>query len=377
MLTRSNTILAVALLFALTACGGEAPTDAKPKPAAPLQLVAEDVLVLDTQSLAQGPVVSGSLQPELRADLRAEVAGVVLEVLKDNGDSVAKGDLLIRLDPTAIRDKLLSAQEAERAAAVAMEQSERQLKRMQSMAGQGLVATEALENAEAKRNQAQSDLASARARVVEARQQLEKTEVRAPFDGVVGARVVSAGDTAQIGKELLTVLDVATMRFEGHIAADQVGRVQPGAAVGFRVNGYPDRRFDGQVQRVNPVADAATRQVQVLVSLPKTDVTWVAGLYAEGRIDVASRPALLVPESAVVNEGDTHSVWQVQDGVLHKVAIQLGERDERLGRYEVLSGLSTGAQVLRHPLGAMKDGATVQFASDIAASTTPAVSTGN
>lgn len=377
MWTRPKSLLAVALALALTACGGEAPSDAKPKAASPLQLVAEDVLVLDTQSLAQGPVISGSLQPELRADLRAEVAGVVLEVLKDNGDAVAKGDLLIRLDPTAIRDKLLSAQEAERAASVAMDQSERQLKRMQSMAGQGLVATEALENAEAKRNQAQADLASARARVVEARQQMEKTEVRAPFAGVVGARAVSAGDTAQVGKELLTVLDVATMRFEGNIAADQVGRVQPGAAVSFRVNGYPDRRFEGQVQRVNPVADAATRQVQVLVSLPNTDVTWVAGLYAEGRIDVASRPALLVPESALISEGDTHSVWQVQEGVLHKIPVQLGERDERLGRYEVLSGLSVGAQVLRHPVGALKDGVAIQMSSEIAASTPSAVQTGN
>jgi multidrug efflux pump subunit AcrA (membrane-fusion protein) len=147
--------------------------------------------------------------------------------------------------------------------------------------------------------------------------------------------------------------------------------------VSFRVNGYPDRRFDGEVQRVNPVADAATRQVQVLVNLPKTDVSWVAGLYAEGRIDVASRLALLVPESAVVNEGDTHSVWQVQDGVLHKINIQLGERDERLGRHEVLSGLSVGAQILRHPVGAVKEGVAIRMASDIAASTTPAVQTGN
>jgi hypothetical protein len=117
--------------------------------------------------------------------------------------------------------------------------------------------------------------------------------------------------------------------------------------------------------------------VQVLVSLPNTDVTWVAGLYAEGRIDVASRPALLVPESALISEGDTHSVWQVQEGVLHKIPVQLGERDERLGRYEVLSGLSVGAQVLRHPVGALKDGVAIQMSSEIAASTPSAVQTGN
>jgi membrane fusion protein (multidrug efflux system) len=351
-----------------------------PKAAAPLQLVAEDLLLLDTQSLAQGPVISGSLQPELRADLRAEVAGVVLEVLKDNGDAVAKGDLLIRLDPTAIRDKLLSAQEADRAA-VGGDGSVRAPARSACSRWRAgdLVATEALENAEAKRNQAQADLASARARVVEARQQTGENRGARPLShGVVGARAVSAGDTAQVGKELLTVLDVATMRFRGqHRCRSGRSRASPVRRWAFASTAIQTAVSMVEVQRVNPVADAATRQVQVLVSLPKTDVTWVAGLYAEGRIDVASRLALLVPESAVVNEGDTHSVWLVQDGVLHKINIQLGERDERLGRHEVLSGLSVGAQILRHPVGAVKEGVAIRMASDIAASTTPAVQTGN
>ncbi len=309
-----------------------------------------------------GPVITGSLQPERRADLRAEVSAVVLQVLKDNGDTVSKGELLLRIDPTAIRDNLLSAQEAERAAEVALDQAERQFKRMQSMVQKGLVAVETVETAEGGRNQAQSALASARARVVESRQQLEKTEVRAPFDGVVGARTVSAGNTVQVGMQLLNVLDINTMRFEGMIAADQVGKVQPGALVHFRVNGFTEREFEGAVQRVNPVANQATRQVQVLVSLPQGDVSFVAGLYAEGRIDVQSRPAILLPESALLRDGDFAHVWTVKQGVLQKVQVTLGEHDRRLGRYEIAAGLAAGEQFLRHPLGALKDGLAVQIA---------------
>jgi RND family efflux transporter MFP subunit len=349
-------------LLLLASCGGGQPDSAdEPDTNKPLLLVSQDLITAQAETLAQGPVIAGSLQPELRADLRAEVPGIVLEVLKDNGDQVGKGELLLRIDATAIRDNLLSAQEAERAAEAALDQAERQFKRMQSMVQEGLVAVETVETAEGARNQAQSALASARARVVESRQLLEKTEVRAPFDGVVGARSVSAGNTVQVGMELLKVLDIGTMRFEGMIAADEVGKVSPGAKVHFRVNGYPDREFEGTVQRLNPVANEATRQVQVLVSLPPIDVNFVAGLYAEGRIDVLSRPAILLPESALIREGDLAHVWVVREGVLQQTPVVLGEHDRRLGRYEVNGGVAAGDQLLRHPLGALKDGRAVQI----------------
>lgn len=363
-----KSLVLLTLSVAVLAACGKAPAPAAQQTAEPkpLMLVEQDVMVAEAGALSQGPVISGSLQPELRADLRAEVAGIVLDVLKDNGDEVAKGDLLLRLDPTSIRDKLLSAQEAERAAKVALEQSERQYQRMKSMAGQGLVAVETVETAEGKRNQMQSDLASARARVVEARQQLEKTEVRAPFAGVVGSRSVSPGDTAQVGMQLLSVLDISTMRFEGMIAADQVGKVDTGAHVHFRVNGFAGKEFDGQVQRVNPVVNEATRQVQVLVSIPQTETRLVAGLYAEGRIDVSSRPAIMLPESSLLRDGDAAFVWQVQDNSLRRQQVELGERDLRLGRVEITSGLNAGDRVLRHPLGALKDGAAVEFSNGTA-----------
>jgi len=353
--------LALVIVLLVAACGREdAVGSAEGDSLKPLLLVQEDLIIAQAEALAEGPVIAGSLQPELRAELRAEVAGIVLQVLKDNGDPVTRGELLLRIDSTAIRDNLLSAQEAERAAEAALDQSERQFKRMQTMVEKGLVAVETVETAEGTRNQAQSALASARARVVEAQQLLEKTEVRAPFDGVVGARSVSAGNTVQIGMELLKVLDITTMRFEGMIAADEVGKVSTGARVHFRVNGFPNREFEGAVERTNPVANEATRQVQVLVSLPQVDVNFVAGLYAEGRIDVESHAAILLPESAVIRDGDQAHVWAVSQGALKRTPVVLGQQDVRLGRFEIRSGIASGEVVLRHPLGMLKDGRAVQ-----------------
>ena len=150
----------------------------------------------------------------------------MLKVLKENGDAVRQGDLLVQLDDTAIRDALASADAASRSASQAFEQAERQLERMKTLRSPGMTSAQALDDAEGRRNGAQSDLEAAKARVVLARQQLQRTEVRAPFDGVVSERKVSPGDTAQVGKELLKVIDPTSMRFEAMVSADHVGERQ-------------------------------------------------------------------------------------------------------------------------------------------------------
>ena len=342
----------------LTACSEPEPAEETKTETKPLSLVSADVLKLQASELARGPMVSGSLQPVVKAELNAEVSGIVTKVLKDNGDLVKAGELLVQLDQTTFRDKLMSAQEAERSALVTADQAQKQLRRMQSLHKQNLVTAEVLESAEIKANQAHSELASAKARLVEARQQMERTEVRAPFDGVVAMRKTSAGDTAQIGKALMVVIDPSSMRFEGYIAADQVGQVKVGQAVNFKVNGYNNQRFDGVIERINPQAAETTRQVQLFVAINnKADL--VAGLYAEGYIAVANQQSLMVPPSVLVQEGDNHFVWQLSNNKLHKVKVDIGAKDPRWGTVQLLSGVNIGDQVLLQPLGAIKEGASV------------------
>ena len=332
---------------------------------APRLLVApEDIHTVSSSVLASGPVISGEVQPERRADLRAEVGALVQQVLKENGESVRAGDLLVRLDDTAIRDALTSADEAQRAAGQSFEQAERQLQRLKTLQAQGMTSMQALEDAEVRRNNAQSDLVAARARVATARQQLRRTEVRAPFAGLVSDRKVSAGDTASVGKELVKVIDPGSMRFEGLVSADRLQELKIGQDVSFRVNGYPQRQFSGIVRRIDAAANAATRQVEVLVAFADpASAPRVAGLFAEGRVQTGGATALMLPESAVLRVGDSAHVWRVQAPALHKVAVKLGERDARSGDYPALSGLSAGDRILRNPGSTLVDGQSLELAT--------------
>lgn len=148
------------------AAGKTAARAASAPPAATLLLAPEDLRTVAYGTRTVGPVVTGSIQPERRADLRAEVSSVVLQVAKENGEAVRRGDLLVRLDDTAIRDSLASAEEAVRAIGQAFDQAERQVQRLKTLQAQGMTSMQALEDAEVRRNNAQSDLVAAKARVV-------------------------------------------------------------------------------------------------------------------------------------------------------------------------------------------------------------------
>lgn len=357
-------LVLLASMLALNACTeGAGSTAPEQSVAAPLLLSPEDLVTVSESPLASGPLITGSVEAERRADLRAEVPAVVLEVLKENGEPVRRGDLLVRLDQTAIRDALTSAEASARAAGLAYEQAERQYQRILKLRQENLVSTQQLEDAAIQRNSAQSEAEAARTQVVAARQQLERTEVRAPFDGLVSNRKVSAGDTASVGKELMQVMDPASMRFEGRVSADNIGEVAAGQAVHFRVQGFDGADFAGTVVRVNPAANETTRQVEVLVSFDDPGrMPRVAGLYAEGRIESRSAARLTLPAASIQRGGDRAFAWRFEDGALQEVALDLGAHDERTGRYAVDAGLAEGDQVLRYPGSTLKDGQAAQLA---------------
>lgn len=353
------------LLASLSACDKFPGKSDKKDAVAPAKLVVapEDVLTIQANALSSGPVVTGSIQPERKADLRAEVSAVVLQVLKENGDLVRRGDVLVRLDQTSIRDNLQSADANVRNASQALDQAERNLQRLKTLRDSGMTSLQALDDAEVRYNGAQSELSASRARAVLARQQLDRTIVRAPFDGVVSDRKVSAGDTASVGKELLKVIDPGSMRFAGRVSADKISVVKVGQAVSFRINGYAGQEFRGKVTRVDPSANDVTRQVEVLVSFEDARQARVAGLFAEGTIEASNIKAVTLPESVLLRSGDKTSVWRVKANTLSRVDLALGVRDPRTGNFEVRSGLADGDVILRSPSSSYKEGQSAEMAS--------------
>ena len=331
----------------------------------------EDVLQVGTSEHGTGPVISGSLQPEIRADLRAEVAAMVIKVHKENGELVRKGDLLVSLDNSVLRDNLNSAEESMRAAAQSLDGAERQYQRIKSLQAQGMVSLQGLEESENKRNSAQSEFVASKARVAAAKQQLDRTEVRAPFQGVVSARKASAGDTAQIGKELIQVIDPSSMRFEGQVSADQMSSLKVGQRVNFRINGVAQSGDQlgsrGTIKRIDGAANPVTRQVSVIVEIAGKDRPPVVGLFAEGVIETSTKSALMVSESSLRREGDKVFAWVLDGNKIVKRNVQLGDRDTRLGEWVVSSGLVAGEKILRNTSSSLKDGQPFTLRADTAA----------
>ena len=276
-------LLAGSLALTLLACKKpDAAAEKSDSPISSLSIGAEDILEIGSSEHGTGPVITGSLQPERRADLRAEVASIVIKMHKENGEPVRQGDLLVSLDSAVLRDNLSSAEEAVRAAAQSLDSAERQYQRLKILQGQGMVSLQGLEESEVRRNAAQSEHVASKARVAAAKQQLERTEVRAPFAGVVSARKASAGDTAQIGKELIQVIDPSSMRLEGQVAADQMGKLQIGQRVSFRINGVSSSgdtlTSSGKIRRIDSAANPITRQVSVIVDLKLPGQAPIMGL---------------------------------------------------------------------------------------------------
>jgi membrane fusion protein, multidrug efflux system len=376
--------LAIALIASLTACNKPSDPQAKKDgeaAAVKLMIAPEDIITLSGSALTSGPVISGSIQPERKADLRAEVSAVVLQVLKENGDAVRKGDVLVRLDDTAIRDNLNSAQESARNATLAVDQAQRNVERLKTLRASGMTSLQALDEAEVRRNAAQSELSASHARAAQAQQQLQRTQIRAPFNGVVSDRKVSAGDTASIGKELLKVIDPTSLRFEGRVSADKISSVKVGQMVSFGINGYAGQVFQGKITRLDPNANAVTRQVEVLVNFADKNQPQVSGLYAEGIVESNQVSAITLPESVLVRAGDKVSVWRVKTNKLDAVELSVGARDSRSGNYEIKTGLTAGDIIVRKPVSSFKAGQDVELlpakpaagASAPKAAATPAV----
>ena len=355
---RTRSGIALAGMLALAACGKKADPKAPTPP--PVVLGPENLAVAQESEIQSGPTISGALAAEREADVRAEVAGSVVSVTAEQGQRVAAGAVLARIDDTAVRDQFLSARAAVRTAQENLQVARRNAERSDRLAQAGAVADRDLEQARASATNASGILADAQARLASAQKQRAKPTIRAPFAGSVSVRKVSAGDVVQSGGQLFTVIDPASMRLEASVPADQLAAIKVGSAVSFSVNGFADRSFEGRIQRINPSVDPATGQVRIYVSIPNAGRTLVSGLFAEGRVATESRRALAVPATAVDQRGTSPAVLRLRASRVQRVPVETGLRDDVAERIEITSGIVAGDTVLLGSAQGLSDGTVVR-----------------
>lgn len=333
-------------IVAITATGRNG-VQASPTPGAPtVSIGQESIHVVEAGAVSTGPVISGSLQPERKSTVRAEVSGAVVATAVEVGHVVRQGQVLGRIDDLAIRDAYESAKSAVRAADAAAQVARRNVQRMETLSAEGAVAERAVEDARTGALAAERQLADARAALAQAEKLLGKTTLRAPIDGVVAERAANAGDIVQVGMALFTVVDPSSMQLEASVPSEQLGEVRVGAPVEFRVHGYA-RTFEGRVDRVSPLADPVTRQVRVFISIPNEQNRLVGGLFAEGRIAAEQHSGLVAPASAVApSAGARAEALRIRNGLVESVQVTLGLQDARSETVEIMEGVAAGDTLL-------------------------------
>ena len=336
------------VLIAAAACGGSKTPETAAAAAAPpsVKLSADNVATAAMSELNAGPAISGQLAPAREAVLRAQVGGSIVTLTVDKGQNVRAGQVIAKISARDLAVAMDSAQAAMKSSENALTVAQSEQARTASLVKGGALAARDLEQANNMVSAAEAQVAAAKARQRSVWQQLDDTNVKAPFAGVVSDRPAHQGDVVSPGTPILTIIDPSSMRLEALVRADEISQVRMGAVVLFRVRGYPSQVFTGRVDRLSPTADPVTRQVTIFVRIPNTGGKLIAGLFAEGRVNSESRQAIVIPASAVDETGPTPTVTRITNGKAERVIVTLGLRQSDTEAIEITNGLSAGDVVI-------------------------------
>jgi len=313
------------------------------------------VLSVEPRHLTERLATTGTVRANESVDLVSEVAGVVMAIHFDEGASVERGELLVKIDDRELQAQRDRVRHRLRLAEIREE-------RQRDLRTQGVVSEQEYDLVDSELNVLRAEL-----RLVEAT--LAKTEIRAPFAGVVGLRYVSEGAVLSPQTRIATLRDIDPVKVDFTLPERYAGRVGPGTMVEFRVKGS-ERAFAAEVYVVEPRISRETRSMIIRARTPNPDRELVPGAFADVTIAVNEVPdALVVPSLAVVPELGGKKVFVVEDGAAQPRPVQTGIRTET--EVEITGGLVEGDRVIVSAIQRLRAGLPVDPVPAAAGGTSP------
>ena len=286
--------------------------------------------------------VLGTVRPRRDAVVAARVLGVVTAVDVEEGERVAAGELLVRIEAEELGARAEAARRQVEAAESRLAQARRDLERTRALEAKEAATRVELEHAETGVELAEAQLAAARQAAAGERSVASHLAVRAPFAGRVLSRLVDPGDLAAPGTPLLKLEATGGSRLE--VPVDE--RLAAGLELGDRVNvrlDAADRTIAGVLGEIEPAADPDSRTLLAKIDLPE-DTAAPSGAFGRAVLTTGERPAVLVPGTAVHRLGGLSTLRVVEEDRLVIRHVRTG-RELPGGEIEVLSGLSAGERV--------------------------------
>jgi len=332
------------------------------------EIGAAEVTRVQRLTLEQAVAVSGSLKAVQTAAIKARVAGEVQGLDKREGDRVAAGEIVARIDSTEAQARVRQADEQARAAQAQVAIAQRNLDNNQQLVRQGFISATALETTAGTLAAAQATHRAALAALDIARKGLADTTLRAPLNGQIAARLVQNGERVGVDARLLEVVDLSAFELEAALAPAAAAAVEPGQKALLRVEGLA-QPVPATVARINPSVQAGSRSVLVYLRVPAA-AGMRQGLFAQGQIVTGTLQAAAVPLSAVRNDQPAPYVQVLQDGRVAHVGVALARQGLHQGEamlvVDGVAALPEGAPVLRATAGAIRAGTAVTQASPAA-----------
>jgi RND family efflux transporter MFP subunit len=346
-------------ILLLAGCG-EAPRDAQAPAAAKPALTVTTVLPqqLDwPQTLTAG----GNVAAWQETLIGPEIGGHrIVEVKVNVGDIVTRGQTLARIAPETVDSEYAETRAGVAEAEALLAEARANHERARQLREKGFYSAQQLTQTQAAADTAMARLEAARARQQTAGLKKSKTVILAPDDGTVSARNATVGAIVQPGQELFRLIRGSRREWRAEVGAADLARIKPGQQVALTAPG--GGQIEGVVRVVAPTVDPRTATAVVYVDLPAAAAgapgKLSAGMFARGEIRLGSKPALTLPQSALLLREGFAYVYRVEGNKVTQTKVTVGRRlDDRVE----VAGLDAGARLVAGGVGFLADGDTVRI----------------
>jgi membrane fusion protein (multidrug efflux system) len=347
-----------AALLLLAGCRrDEAAASQPPREAAPL-------LHVQTATIAERPmpeflVLTGSLRADQESNIAADASGKVLQLLVERGQPVMRGQVIATLDARSASLGATAAQAQAKLAQSQLEQAQKECERVKHLLETGAISQAEFDRQTSACTVQQWSAAAAEAQQQSATKLLGDTSIRAPFDGIIGERMVNVGQYVQPSTQVASIYDPDPLRLQVTVPEANLADVKAGMPVTFSVAAFGDERFAGTVKFVSPNVRESTRDLVVEAIAPNHEGRLRPGMFAIARMQLSERARPVVPAAAVRRDDTEARVFVVgPTKEVQERIVQLGETKGDV--VAILAGVKAGEAVVLQPGPDVRDGAHVE-----------------
>ena len=308
--------------------------------------------IVDFREVGSIHVADGVVEAVRASAVAAQVSGRVIELRANAGDTVAKGQVLARIDEREAAQGVAAGQAQVARAESDLGNARANLERTQKLVAQNFVSKAAVDKAQADFDAARAQLAAARASTTQAVTVQGHSTITAPFSGVIAERLTELGDMALPGKPLFSVFDPKDLRAVANVPQAKIADIRAGASASVEITALAQRIPATRIV-ILPSADPRTHTTQVRLELPETLKGAYPGQFARVYFSVGRAKKLVIPSSAVVHRSEVDGAYVVdaKGGVSFR-QVRLGEAAGE-SAIELLAGINPGEQVALDPVAAL------------------------